>query len=705
MEKGHPRIFLFLCRRSTGSCAPNSNIWIMKTFGILFTLLLMCGFVDGQSVGINTNGAIPNQSAILDLADTTKGFLMPRMTIAQRMAIHDPATGLTVYQTDSLRGHYVFDGSHWKQLGQNSGAVEDQLQIGILDTTDLHVYYLVPISPISDTSGLLYDSGGPDQPYGNDEDVVFHLLPLSGAIGVRIRILYVETESPYDSLTIRTANSPEEGRFVFSGSEENICLPLLRGVFSGVKIEFKSNGVNTDSGFALRWDWVFPPQNASQEIPVAGWYYNTSKLAMRGGINLGNAWHTDSVGVSSFGWGDRVIASGAHSVAIGFRTRAGNYSTALGLKAHARGQQSFCAGSSVASGNFSTAIGTYCEALDEHSVAIGRGAITSGRRAVSLGHNNTAAGYGSVAFGIESVASGHGAIAMGYRSRAVANYSIGLGYETNAKGTAAIASGRFTQANGYNSFVIGQFNDTIVGPQHYISEGTPLFIIGNGSSMTSRSNAFVVRHDGTVGIGASTPSELLQVGTTTGDGIRIGSYEVLSDAGATMLQVNAAFIPETDNTFDLGTSARRWDDVWATNGVIQTSDARDKENITELESGLETLMQLRPVRYQWKEGPDRSFQIGLLAQEVQDVIPGVVRSKNFIQHEDGTVTEEPTERLGMNYSALIPVLIKATQDLHSENTSLRADLEKLGAENAVLKQSLESRLSAVEAEMKALERK
>jgi hypothetical protein len=105
------------------------------------------------------------------------------------------------------------------------------------------------------------------------------------------------------------------------------------------------------------------------------------------------------------------------------------------------------------------------------------------------------------------------------------------------------------------------------------------------------------------------------------------------------------------------------------------------------------------VTYQWKEGPDRSFQLGLIAQEVQEIIPGVVRSTNFVRDEEGNVTEEPTDRLGMNYAALTPVLIKAIQELQRENVRLSKEVRLLETENLQLKEALEIRIAALERRM------
>jgi hypothetical protein len=69
--------------------------------------------INGQSVGIGIE--TPSASAILDVTSTTQGFLPPRMTNAQMVAIATPASGLVVYDTTNNK-LCCYDGTSWQNL-------------------------------------------------------------------------------------------------------------------------------------------------------------------------------------------------------------------------------------------------------------------------------------------------------------------------------------------------------------------------------------------------------------------------------------------------------------------------------------------------------------------------------------------------------------------------------------------------------------
>jgi hypothetical protein len=78
----------------------------MKSIRLLPVCILFSLFTYAQNVGINADGSVPDNSAMLDIKSNVKGILIPRMTQTERTAISLPATGLLVYQTDATAGFY-----------------------------------------------------------------------------------------------------------------------------------------------------------------------------------------------------------------------------------------------------------------------------------------------------------------------------------------------------------------------------------------------------------------------------------------------------------------------------------------------------------------------------------------------------------------------------------------------------------------------
>ncbi|MCH2023958.1 MAG: hypothetical protein MK207_15890 [Saprospiraceae bacterium] len=71
-----------------------------------------------QGVALNKDGSLPNNSAVLDLTSPNQGFLIPRMTEAQKNAINNPAISLLVFQTNgTLPGFYYYSCYGWQHVG------------------------------------------------------------------------------------------------------------------------------------------------------------------------------------------------------------------------------------------------------------------------------------------------------------------------------------------------------------------------------------------------------------------------------------------------------------------------------------------------------------------------------------------------------------------------------------------------------------
>jgi|APGre2960657404_1045060.scaffolds.fasta_scaffold39821_2 hypothetical protein len=113
--------------------------------------------------------------------------------------------------------------------------------------------------------------------------------------------------------------------------------------------------------------------------------------------------------------------------------------------------------------------------------------------------------------------------------------------------------------------------------------------------------------------------------------------------------------------------------VYAQNTTIQSlSDARVKENVRNSSDGLQTIIGLRPVRFDFKKGfgNDRKNQLGFIAQEVQTVFPDAVDISG-----ESDESGDPYKSVGP--AALIPVLVKAIQEQQALITQLQADVAAL----------------------------
>lgn len=83
---------------------------------LLFIFLsLTVGLNAWSQVAINTDGTLPNSSAMLDVKSTGKGVLFPRMSSTERNAIAAPAAGLVIYNTTE-NALNVYTGSAWTSM-------------------------------------------------------------------------------------------------------------------------------------------------------------------------------------------------------------------------------------------------------------------------------------------------------------------------------------------------------------------------------------------------------------------------------------------------------------------------------------------------------------------------------------------------------------------------------------------------------------
>lgn len=133
----------------------------------------------------------------------------------------------------------------------------------------------------------------------------------------------------------------------------------------------------------------------------------------------------------------------------------------------------------------------------------------------------------------------------------------------------------------------------------------------------------------------------------------------IHDAATNRIDFNTSLEPQVTNSLDFGSTSFRWRHIYTENittrtGIVTDSDKRLKDDIVDLDYGLAEVLTLRPVSYHLKQDDSKQTHLGFIAQEVESIVPEIVRQ-----------TSDKKHMRSMSYSELIPVLIKATQEQQS----------------------------------------
>jgi hypothetical protein len=112
--------------------------------------------------------------------------------------------------------------------------------------------------------------------------------------------------------------------------------------------------------------------------------------------------------------------------------------------------------------------------------------------------------------------------------------------------------------------------------------------------------------------------------------------------------------------------------IYASGDIVAFSDARIKENVYTIDSALDKVCRLRGVYYNRIDDPDKKRMMGVIAQEVNEVAPEVVThsEKTDAEGNDG-------EEYGVNYGALVGVLIEAVKELNAKVEAQAKLIEEL----------------------------
>jgi len=334
---------------------------------------------------------------------------------------------------------------------------------------------------------------------------------------------------------------------------------------------------------------------------------------------------------------------------------------------------------------------------------------------ITGGYNNTVTGQlSAITGGTSNQISGNVSVIAGGQSNQITdNYGFAAGYGSKVNHIGSWVWNDFSAVDPSNSFATTADHQFLIRATGGMGIGTnspssPVHVVGQGSSTgsTAGSNEVVMTVQApddanNVALALNALDNLqdaalifaksglpeYDIRNYRNNGFEFSHYDANNGLNKTTLMrlistpsqnradFNVDLEPESNGNFNLGAASFRWQTIYSLNPVDVSSDRRLKQDIKPLTYGLAEVMAMQPVSYGWKHREDAGHHLGLIAQEVEQLIPEIV-----------SAADDDAKTRSMRYAELIPVLIKATQDQQqlidqqaAQLASLKAAVEKLTA--------------------------
>ena len=424
------------------------------------------------------------------------------------------------------------------------------------------------------------------------------------------------------------------------------------GINSRLDIEAGSGDITNAHG--IKVDFT-PKMNSGDVTNFEGIYVAANILPQSGTVTNAYGIHIDPITFGSsknysiYGEGGTVLFEGDHGgtpddvVTGGKGTkmmwipekrafRAGEVSNTNHWSGTSIGLYSWAGGlNTIADKDFSFAHGENCKAQGAGAVAMGRLTQALNTDAVALGYKTSAGATSSFAVNHETAVEGSYGAAFNYKTVSGEEGATAFGNQTQADAKYAVAMGVGTRSSIYAGLVVGRYNTFPTSPINSWGGGTDkVFVVGNGTSGTSLNDAFYVQQNGDAYVDKD-------------------------------LSIN--------QNLDINGNG------WITGLPILTSDARFKENVSPVTNAVDLIGQLRGVNYDYIEDDQRNFpegtQYGFIAQEIKEVLPSAV-----LKDDEGYY--------GVNYIAVIPLLVEAIKEQQTELNRMDALEQELNEIKALL---------------------
>ena len=241
----------------------------------------------------------------------------------------------------------------------------------------------------------------------------------------------------------------------------------------------------------------------------------------------------------------------------------------------------------------------------------------------------------------------------GYANINAAQFNFSVPANTNYGNFDALTNGYAYQAYKYSGSIygyIGQQSAFVVG-----ASGTDLGIVSvnnlifNAGGLTERMR---ITSGGFVYYGTTSATNTALFAAKSSSASTIWSF------GPNAANTNNIFRVENQDT--TGVYLTTGNTSWTAN-----SDERLKNITDNITNAVDNLMTLRTVKFEWKKDKSNKINLGLIAQDVIKVFPEVV-----------DINDDEDKTLGVKYSELIPVLVKAIQEQQAQIEELKALINK-----------------------------
>jgi hypothetical protein len=591
-----------------------------KCYLLCLLIILWLGPVAlAQNVAINADGTAPDASAILDLKSSSRGILIPRLALTgttDNTTITTPSVSLLVYNTATAGsgnlavtpGFYYWSGTAWTRMLESGASLPNTWKMNGNAGTNAATDFI----GTTDNKPLLFKvnnvkAGHIDLPGFN---TFFGYQAGKANTGG-----YGNTAFGLNALGSNTTGINNIA--VGEGAMGNSTVGL-----NTVAIGKFTLGSNTTGGYNVA-------------IGISAMLNNINGY---GNTAVGNSALSNNIsGVDNIGLGEGILATNT----------TGSYNTAVGK---------FALSNNI-NGNGNTAIGHTANIFpsDLHNAtAIGANAVVGCNNCLVLGSAN----------GINGATSD-------------VNVGIGVYAPSQPLSFRSATGGKvsFFQS-GETHYGIGVQHNAL---QLYTGYEQADVVFGWGNS-DAFNESVRIKGNKRIGIGTNDPQASLDIVRTTGSTINIRgslmtSHFNFGDEEHTYIRGGKGGAHVIINDFagagnvGVGTGAPAYKldvngQIRCTN-LFQTSDARLKTNIRVIAPVMENILSLQAYRYDWKDnGSNELQQIGLLAQEVQQAFPELVKA------DDKGI-------LAVNYSGLVPVLLQAVKEQQGQIEELRKKVEEL----------------------------